>query len=96
MQNSQSQYRVSTRRRHRDSDVVVLVFYKVITWHYMHNMCYYICKYILSPHLHNDADLDAGGVHQGGVQELGGAARLVLSPTLCCPGVRTVLQKGSE
>ena len=53
-------------------------------------------KYILSLDLHNDADLDAGGVHQGGVKELGGAARLVLSPTLCGPGARAVLHKGSD
>ena len=45
---------------------------------------------------HDDADLDAGGVHQGRVQELGGAARLILRPALSGPGARAVLHKGSE
>ena len=45
---------------------------------------------------HDDADLDAGGVHQGRVQELGGAARLVLRPALRRPGARAVFYKGPE
>ena len=45
---------------------------------------------------HDDADLDAGGVHQGRVQELGGAARLVLRPALSSPGARAILYKRSE
>ena len=45
---------------------------------------------------HDDADLDAGGVHQGRVQELGGAARLVLRPALSRPGARAVFYKGPE
>ena len=45
---------------------------------------------------HDDADLDAGGVHQGRVQELGGAARLVLRPALSSPGARAILHKRSK
>ena len=72
--------------------------HQVITWHFfsMPGITYVHGTYVLSLDLHNDADLDAGGVHQGGVKELGGAARLVLSPTLCGPGARAVLHKGSD